>query len=176
MTKITENGKNDKTDFEAYIHFPHFEFTTLPNYNIYNVTLFFRCQNTLEKLAHLSGVREHSIHGNNMTLELTSPGDTPVTGLLTLKFKEGKLPPSSWLLNDAELNVESLDIGDLVQEAVRMNDPVFLVTQVKHRLYSHAPLRHEIEALRHRLAYCSKECIFLQAFFHLFLLCYRGYV
>ena len=53
-----------------------------------------------------------------------------------------------WLF--LQLNIESLDIADIVQEAVRLNDAVFLITQVKNRLYSHAPLRHEVEALRHR--------------------------
>ncbi|XP_072039133.1 uncharacterized protein [Amphiura filiformis] len=110
------------------------------------------CTNTLQKLSHLSGIKEHSLHGNILTLELTSPSDTPVNGLLTLKFKDGEPPASQWRLNDAEINIESLDIADLINEAVRMNDVVFLVTQVKSRLYSHAPLRHEIETLRNRYA------------------------
>lgn len=35
---------------------------------------------------------------------------------------------------------------------------VFLVNQVKTRLYSHAPLRHEVEDLRHRWVWSTNSC------------------
>ena len=65
-----------------------------------------RCKNALEKLSHLSGIKEHSIHGNKLTFELLSPGDSQVTGLLTLHFSQGRHPSAPWQLSNAEVRVQ----------------------------------------------------------------------
>ena len=65
-----------------------------------------RCKNALEKLSHLSGIKEHSIHGNKLTFELLSPGDSQVTGLLTLYFSQGRHPSAPWQLSNAEVRVQ----------------------------------------------------------------------
>ena len=74
------------------------------------IILFFfisRCKDALEKLTHLSGIKEHSIHGNKLTFELLSPGDSPVTGFLTLHFNPGRHPSAPWQLSNAEVRVQA---------------------------------------------------------------------
>ncbi|XP_022080020.1 uncharacterized protein LOC110973478 [Acanthaster planci] len=115
------------------------------------------CESASKMLKQLTGVSERSLDENCWTLELSTDDSylgnkESMTALLALHFKEAKNPWSSRQLEAAKIDIDTLDISDLVEEAVRRNDAVFLVSSVMKRLKTHAPLYMEVELLRHQYA------------------------
>ncbi|XP_038079371.1 uncharacterized protein LOC119746480 [Patiria miniata] len=115
------------------------------------------CESASKMLAQLTGVSERSLDDNCWILELTADGCSSVnkeslTAVLTLHFKPGPDPWSPRQISAASIDVDSLDMSDLVEEAVRKNDVPFLVSSVMTRLRTHAPLYMEVEQLRHQYA------------------------
>ncbi|XP_072179441.1 uncharacterized protein [Diadema setosum] len=107
----------------------------------------------LHSLRQISGVSELRVDDQTVTLDLVSKSSvSPVKAQLKMQFACPPNSSKSCSLVSAELAHDILDCRDVIKECVTTNDPVLLITEVKRRLNSHAPVLQEVEELRNQYA------------------------
>ncbi|XP_071098767.1 uncharacterized protein [Haliotis cracherodii] len=110
--------------------------------------------NHLERLVSemeaMSGLTVTPLSWSGVRVEFPRAGTEGVQLALSLEYLENNL--GDLVLKSAEVNVDSIDVSELLKEAVSHNDVPALVTKLKSRWLSHQPLLTEVSQLRFRHA------------------------
>lgn len=112
----------------------------------------------LNYIKTLSGLRELPVEDpNSIRLEFIPEGEEDASLNLTMHFAvdhSGRVH-----LKGAEVNIESLPMDDLIRTAVKKNDPVLLICNLRERWASYRPIVSEIKKLseRHAVDWIQEE-------------------
>ncbi|XP_067667162.1 uncharacterized protein PF3D7_1120000-like [Haliotis asinina] len=102
------------------------------------------------KMESVSGLTVIPLSWCGVRVEFPRAGADGVQLALSLEYSENNM--GDLVLKSAEVNVDSIDVSELLHEAVAHNDVPALVTKLKSRWLSHQPLLTEVSQLRHRYA------------------------
>lgn len=112
----------------------------------------------LNYIKTLSGLRELPVEDpDSIRLEFIPEGEEDASLNLTMHFAvdhSGRVH-----LKGAEVNIESLPMDDLIRTAVKKNDPVLLICNLRERWASYRPIVSEIKKLseRHAVDWIQEE-------------------
>ncbi|KAK6188312.1 hypothetical protein SNE40_004513 [Patella caerulea] len=112
-----------------------------------------RIQSMITVFEKLGGIKVRSVDDDKLQLEFDSqdnPNSDRPKLLLTLTFMLGSF--NKTYLKDAEVNILSLDVKDILEEAVNNNNVVNLIHELKTRWFSHVPLLSEINKIQNSYA------------------------
>ncbi|XP_046580181.1 coiled-coil domain-containing protein 18-like [Haliotis rubra] len=109
-----------------------------------------RLEELVGNMESVSGLTVIPLSWCGMRVEFPRAGTDGVQLALSLEYSENNL--GDLVLKSAEVNVDSIDVSEMLHEAVAHNDVPALVTKLKSRWLSHQPLLTEVSQLRLRYA------------------------